>query len=109
MSLPLPKETIKKKRPYFGHKSFLQLETTHDDISIPTRVCIYIYELDDLCRYMYEPSWFQLWHIVLTGLSLHSSHFETRAMADMKMFGLAYAKSSLCCRHARGSINATKC
>ena len=42
MSLELPTDTLKKKRPKFGDKTFLQIETRpEDDISnIPFMVCI---------------------------------------------------------------------
>lgn len=42
-SLPLPKGSrrMKKNHPGFGIRSYLQMETTEDDISTPTMVCIH--------------------------------------------------------------------
>ena len=43
LSLPLPDETIKMRRPDYGDRTFLHLVTgPEDDPSIPTLVCISI-------------------------------------------------------------------
>ena len=41
VSVELPTETLKKRRPEFGNKTFLALESRlEDDMNIPLKVCV---------------------------------------------------------------------
>ncbi len=114
MTLPLPRETIRRKRPRLGHRSFLQIESRlDDDISISSRVCMTFLSHPVADPNTVGTNWYHTQSNVLMGpLPAHpctAVTVGTGTIADMEVSGLTCINSLRCCRYARRSRNETGC